>query len=235
MCVLGDSGGLSLVLNSVAWHRNRIHHLIWCCFPWAFPLWESHYLNSDACFERHAQAVTVCLTCHLRLWVLNMAEVSLHLEILPWAPSLLSLSVQIPSPTAALCCLACPCTVAGFLLKLLPCCSQVTLQLGSTIWCWCNLQTYENSLLPRAVKQTKLGVRWSQISFMNGIMFQTLGLEDAGHYFAILHPVFWFGVLGFLFLQVLFLIWYFAQTEIPLFLKCWKVQIEEELVANLPI
>ena len=57
---------------------------------------------------------------------------------------------------------------------------------------------------------------------MNGIIFQTLGLEvsDAGHSFAILHPAFSFGVLSFLFFQTLFWIWYFAQTEIPLFLKC---------------
>lgn len=133
-----------------------------------------------------------------------MAEVSLHPEILPWAPSRLSLSVQIPSPTATPCCLACLCALAGFLLKLLPCYSQVTLQLDSTIWCWCNLQTYENSLLPRAVKQPKLGVRWSQISFMNGIILQTLGLEDAGHYFAILHPGFGLVFWGFCFCKYCF-------------------------------
>lgn len=191
----------------------------------------SHCLNSDICFERHAQSVRVCLICHWRLWVFNMAAISSHLEILPWAPSYLNLSIQVLSPTAAL---SCP---AYLLLKLQPCSSWVTLHLGSTIWCWCNLQTHENSLLPRAVKEPKLGVTWSQINFMNRIIFQTVGLKviDTGHSFAILHPVFWFGVLGFLFFQALFWIWYFAQTEIPLFLKCWKVQFGEQLVANLAI
>lgn len=93
------------------------------------------------------------------------------------------------------------CLYSDWLLKLQPCYSQVTLELGSTIWCWCNLQTYENSLLPRAVKQPKLGVRWNHIHFMNEIIFQTLGLEvsDAKLSFAILPPAFWFGILGFLF------------------------------------
>ena len=72
------------------------------------------------------------------------------------------------------------------------------------------------------MKQPKLGVGWSQIRFMNGIIFQTLGLEvsDAGCSFTILHAAFWFGVLGSLFFQVSFWIWYLAQTEINLFLKC---------------
>lgn len=91
----------------------------------------------------------------------------------------------------------------------------------------CNLQTYENTLLPRAVKQPKLGIRWSHVSFMNRIVFQTFGLEvsDTEHSFVILYPAFGlvlhgFGFLVFFFFHVLFWIWYFAQTEILLFLKC---------------
>lgn len=70
---------------------------------------------------------------------------------------------------------------------------------------------YENTLLPRAVKQAKLVVRWNHISFINRFIFQTVGLEvsDRGHSSAILYPAFWFGASYFQF-WVVFSKYYFG-------------------------
>lgn len=163
-----------------------------------------------------------------------MAEVSLHLEALPWSTS--------PSHQSQ-CCPVVPCpsvsAVTGFLLNLQPCYSKVTLLLGSTIWCWCSLQIYENSLLSRAAKQPKLGVRWSQICFMNGCIFQT-GYWRQRCKTSLCNPEFCIPILQSVdgvtfYLRVLFWIWYFAQTELHLFMKYWKAQTGGQLVANLTV
>lgn len=73
------------------------------------------------------------------------------------------------------------------------CYSQVTLLLSCAIWCWCSLQTHENCLLPRAVKQPESDVRarsvlWKGSYFRHWILksvVQDISLQSCIlHYFA---------------------------------------------------
>lgn len=163
-----------------------------------------------------------------------MTEISLRLEVLPSITNLLNLSIQVLNSSAALLCLTC--------LWLAP--SQTSRPAIHRSLC-CLVVPYGVDAVCKPMKTVFCQEQWNNLNQMSepDQVYEKVHISDTGYWnqwcrTSLCNPAFCTILLSvllgeFFYLQVLFQIWCFAQVELLHFLKYWKVQTGQQVVASL--